>query len=434
MLLGQKRAIAAPVVKPEGKQHSTHATSLAPCGPRGSSCLARARVGISLETHADISIGRHKPIYKNANFPTDAEGRTYHLGTKEGEVAPRILSVGSVSRAQLLSTLLDAPAPGKPLFQRTSSRGFLTITGLYEGQPVSIVSTHMGMPNMDFVVRENRAVVRGQMAIVRLGTCGAVQRPAKLGDLLIASHGSISIRRDPDYWSLLESASHHHTAGNGDSNCASCNNNSSNMNGLAVHASINTNGATAGTNGQTHGAGSNSSNCMIGRKPYTVAMRVPADAQLAALLAAEAERVVGAERVVHGLNASADSFYSSQGRTGSDFDDRNEGLLGELVAAHPDLVSLEMETFQLLDLARCSRGSIKAIGMCVALAERYSNAFLEYSKLEELEISGGTAALRALVRLPLDANLASASVATRTTDEGAGTASMEERRVQYVWE
>ncbi len=59
---------------------------------------------------------------------------------------------------------------------------------------MSIISTHMGTPNMDFVVRESRAVVDGQMAIVRLGTCGAVQPPAKLGDLLIASHGSIAVR------------------------------------------------------------------------------------------------------------------------------------------------------------------------------------------------------------------------------------------------
>eukprot|EP00198_Chlamydomonas_reinhardtii_P006768 XP_001696104.1 predicted protein [Chlamydomonas reinhardtii] len=113
---------------------------------------------------------------------------------------------------------------------------------------------------------------------------------------------------------------------------------------------------------------------------------------------------------------------SPQGRTGSDFEDCNAALLGELAAAHPDLVSLEMETFQLLDLARCSRGSIKAAGMCVALAERYSNAFLEYSRLEELEIAGGTAALRALVRCRLsDGNTPAASMG-----EDAGP-------VEYVW-
>ncbi|KAG2439128.1 hypothetical protein HXX76_004495 [Chlamydomonas incerta] len=279
----------------------------------------------------------------------------------------------------------------------------------------------MGMPNMDFVVRENRAVVRGQMAIVRLGTCGAVQRPAKLGDLLIAAHGSIGIRRDPDYWTLAHqheqeqeqqaaaAAGHahqqHHAAGNGAGAAAAANGN-----GSAA-------GAAAGGLSYSYGSGA-----AAGARPYMVSLPVPADDELAALLTAEATAVVGAGRVVQGLNASADSFYSSQGRTGSDFDDCNAALLGELAAAHPDLVSLEMETFQLLDLARCSRGSIKAAGMCVALAERYSNAFLEYSKLEELEIAGGTAALKALVRCRLtDGNTPAASMG-----EDAGP-------VEYVW-
>lgn len=47
-----------------------------------------------------------------------------------------------------------------------------------------------------------------------------------------------------------------------------------------------------------------------------------------------------------------------QGRLGGDFDDQNEGLITALCKAHPSLVSLEMETFHLLDLARCSRGGL----------------------------------------------------------------------------
>ncbi|KAG2498251.1 hypothetical protein HYH03_004001 [Edaphochlamys debaryana] len=374
-------------------------------GSSRSATLVKAQAGHSESPTAVI--GRHKPLYKDANFPTDAEGRTYHLGTREGEVAPRILSVGSVARAQLLSSLLDPPAPGKQHFQRISSRGFLTITGRFEGAPVSIVSTHMGMPNMDFVVRENRAVVRGQIAIVRLGTCGAVQRPAKLGDLLVASHGSIAVRRDPDYWSMLEMDEHQPSA-------------------LTANGSGSSNGHAA--NG--HAAAVAQPNlCFVegpsapaGRRPYAVSLPVRSDPGLASILVEEAAAVVGPGRVVQGLNASADSFYSSQGRTGSLFDDGNEGLLGGLAAQHPDLVSLEMETFQLLDLARCSRGSIRATGMCVALAERYSNDFLEYSKLEALEIAGGTAALRALKRVPL------VGPSAEELSEAAA------KGVAYVWE
>lgn len=66
--------------------------------------------------------------------------------------------------------------------------------GLYQGTPVSIITTLMGMPNMDFVVRESRAVVDGQMAIIRLGTCGALRPPAGLGSFVVASPGAVCVR------------------------------------------------------------------------------------------------------------------------------------------------------------------------------------------------------------------------------------------------
>jgi uridine phosphorylase len=69
-----------------------------------------------------------------------------------------------------------------------------TTAGLYHGTPISIITTLMGMPNMDFVVREARAVVDGQMAIIRLGTCGALRPPARLGSFMVASPGAVCVR------------------------------------------------------------------------------------------------------------------------------------------------------------------------------------------------------------------------------------------------
>jgi len=51
------------------------------------------------------------------------------------------------------------------------------------------------------------------------------------------------------------------------------------------------------------------------------------------------------------VNASADSFYSSQGRQTS-FPDHNEYLIPHLLKTVKDLGSLEMETFHLYHLAR----------------------------------------------------------------------------------
>jgi hypothetical protein len=60
--------------------------------------------------------------------------------------------------------------------------------------------------------------------------------------------------------------------------------------------------------------------------------------------------------VHEGLNASADSFFSSQGRPDPNFDDRNSNVIDQLLAMHPHASSLEMETFHLLHLSSCSRG------------------------------------------------------------------------------
>ncbi|KAG1672222.1 hypothetical protein FOA52_002923 [Chlamydomonas sp. UWO 241] len=319
-------------------------------GPDARGALSRPRQLRTLldvqSVHRDIRAaaeGRMSQNVSNANFPTTADGCTYHLGTKRGQVANRILTVGSVARAEMLTKLLTPLAPGMshPLTV-LSSRGFLTSTGLYNGVPVSIVSHLMGMPNMDFMVRECRAVVSGTMAVVRLGTCGALQRPAKLGDLLVASKGCINVRRNPDAWTL----------GNG-------------------------------------------------TPPYTSSLPVMADAQLSAALVDEAVKELGQQHVVEGLNATADSFYSSQGRLGGDFDDRNDALVSDLCEAHPDLISMEMETFQMLDLARCSRGTIRAASMCIALAERYSNAFLEHTRLGQMEAAAGRVAFAALTKMEL---------------------------------
>lgn len=281
----------------------------------------------------------------DANFPVDAEGRTYHLGTRRGEVANRILSVGSEKRALMLAEYLQPAAPGRGLFMLESSRGFLTITGRYLDVPVSIIVTHMGLANADFVVRENRAVVEGEMAFIRLGTCGALQPPAHLGSFVVAEPGAFLIRRNPDAFSPEGKA--------------------------------------------------------LGLAPYSFSQPIPSDPVLSLALQLEAARLLGPEGVCSGLNATADSFYSSQGRRSQWFDDHNDKLLANLLTHHPGTVTLEMETAQLLDLARCSRGSIRAAAGVIALADRQSNDFLASDRIEQLERLAGQACLAALARTEL---------------------------------
>lgn len=140
-----------------------------------------------------------------------------------------------------------------------------------------------------------------------------------------------------------------------------------------------------------------------GLPPYTFSRPIPADPALSQALASEAAAILGGDgHVCSGLNATADSFYSSQGRRTGWFEDRNERLLADLLAAYPGCVSLEMETAMLLDLARCSRGSIRAAAGVIALADRQSNDFLAPDRAEALERLTGQACLAALAKAPLD--------------------------------
>lgn len=296
--------------------------------------------GSSVDTDPILHIG--KTQFQDANFPMDDQGRTYHLGTKEGEVANRILSVGSTKRAMLLSEMLEPMEGSQQLFEVESDRGFLTITGQFQGSPVSIVSTMMGMANMDFVIRECQAVVKGPLAMVRLGTCGALQPPAHLGCFLVASAGSVCARRDPD---AFIPGSH--------------------------------------------------------QQPYQFTQPIKPDAALSTLLHEQCAVALGRDKALQGLNVTADSFYSSQGRVSGSFDDRNEGLLAKLTQQYPNALSLEMETFHLFDLARCSGGKVKAAAVAIALAERYTNDFIAASEIETLEKKAGFAALTALTNYEL---------------------------------
>ncbi|KAJ6483617.1 nucleoside phosphorylase domain-containing protein [Mycena vitilis] len=239
-----------------------------------------------------------KQTLTDANFPRTADLRVYHLGLRPGEVANRIVTVGSPSRAHTIASHFDsAPKP----FELASERGFLTITGRYKGVPVSVVSIGMGHPNVDFFVREVRECLSGDMLVVRLGSCGSLI-DVPVGSVVVPK-SSVAVERNLDFDFV------------------------------------------------------NSGDCT--EQPYRISKPVLADPEFhskvhSCLTAAKPQDwkpvIVGGT-----TNASADSFYSSQGRQTS-FPDQNENLIEYLQTSVKDLATLEMETFWLYHLAACWSG------------------------------------------------------------------------------
>ncbi|KAJ1949654.1 hypothetical protein FBU59_001047 [Linderina macrospora] len=222
----------------------------------------------------------------------------------------------------------------KVLFERSSHRGFLTITGIYHGLPVSIVAIGMGLSMMDFFVRETRMVVDGPLSIVRFGSCGSIGE-AKAGDVIVA-RSAFGISRNFDYFR---------------------------------------------TPSDTH----------ISDKPYILWRPSPADSQLTECVKSEMGKSVGDDHVFEGDVGNADSFYGSQGRIGTDFYDDNEHLIEHIHETYPGATALEMESHMLFHLAEVSTGadnsspkSIRAACALMVFADRTGNSFISPERSSQL--------------------------------------------------
>jgi|EP00624_Nannochloropsis_granulata_P003173 uridine phosphorylase len=303
-----------------------------------------------------------RSIYRDTNtVPRNLDSTTLHLGLKEGQIASRIVTVGCPRRAALMTKALDST---QPIFEHTSPRGFTTYTGTFEGVGVSIVAIGMGLPMMDFFVREARQIVAGPLVIARFGTCGVLQSHVTVGGVVVASPGSVLCMRNPDAF-------------------------------LPPTTSTTTT-ETVSTDAVNDNTARTSPHL-----PYLVFAPQPSDRALSLALVSELTAELGPASVTQGMNASACSFYSSQGREDTLFDDRNMDVLDTLRVQHPSLLSMEMETFQLFALANASRGTVRAAAASIGVANRPTGDVCGKSVLSYLEVAGGTAVVRALARFAL---------------------------------
>ena len=126
----------------------------------------------------------------------------------------------------------------------------------------------------------------------------------------------------------------------------------------------------------------------------------PSSSFLSALVSLELTKSItdkGLGVVVQGINVTAESFYSSQGRIDDNFHDRNGDLIPQVIAHYGEQAkSMEMESFTLLHLAKSSKEAIHATAAAIVVANRRSAKVVEHDTLERLELDGGHAILKAI--------------------------------------
>ena len=120
------------------------------------------------------------------------DGSIFHLHLTPDQIADTVILVGDPGRVALVAEHFDE------LECRVSNREFNTVTGTYKGKRMSVLSTGIGIGNIDisvteldalaniaFATRQEKAEKR-QLTLVRLGTSGAIQPDIKVGEVVFS--------------------------------------------------------------------------------------------------------------------------------------------------------------------------------------------------------------------------------------------------------
>ncbi|WP_227376461.1 nucleoside phosphorylase [Haladaptatus halobius] len=105
----------------------------------------------------------------------------YHIEVGEGDVADAVLLPGNPERVEKITQFWDSAD------EVAFHREYRTVTGTYEGTPISVISTGIGSPSAAIAVEELARV--GANTFIRVGSCGAIQPEMNVGDLVITTGG-----------------------------------------------------------------------------------------------------------------------------------------------------------------------------------------------------------------------------------------------------
>ncbi|EOR22644.1 purine-nucleoside phosphorylase [Cytobacillus oceanisediminis] len=107
-----------------------------------------------------------------------------HIGAKEHEIAETVLLPGDPLRAKYIAEnfLENATCYNEV-------RNMFGYTGTYKGQRISVQGTGMGVPSISIYINELISSYNVQN-LIRVGTCGAIQKDVKVRDVILAMSAS----------------------------------------------------------------------------------------------------------------------------------------------------------------------------------------------------------------------------------------------------
>ena len=128
-----------------------------------------------------------------SELPLNGDGSVYHLGMTQEDLTDTIILVGDPGRVEMVSSKFDS------IEKKKQNREFTIHIGSYKGKPVTVMSTGMGVDNVDICINELNVLANydtksglpkethRRLQLIRIGTCGAFDVNIPLGAHLASS-------------------------------------------------------------------------------------------------------------------------------------------------------------------------------------------------------------------------------------------------------
>jgi len=137
----------------------------------------------------------HSSVIPPSELIVSKEGRIYHLDLKPSEIADNIIIVGDQDRVPQVSRHFNK------IEHKIAKREFITHTGTYKGNRISVLSTGIGTDNIDIAINELDAITNidlktkmikkdhRSLNIIRIGTSGSLQEDIPVDSFVVSTHG-----------------------------------------------------------------------------------------------------------------------------------------------------------------------------------------------------------------------------------------------------
>jgi uridine phosphorylase len=131
-------------------------------------------------------------MQKKTELITNRDGSIFHLNLLPEDISDKIIIVGDPGRVEMLSSLLS------DIRVKKENREFRTVTGSFEGNELTVISSGIGTDNIDILINEldalaNINLTTGEirddpvsLTFVRLGTSGGLRSDVPAGSFVMA--------------------------------------------------------------------------------------------------------------------------------------------------------------------------------------------------------------------------------------------------------